>query len=271
MKEGWDERPLLELDNVAGGYGNLRVLHGVSVKVEAGEGVLVAGPNGAGKTTLLRAVMGSIDVAGGTIKVVGSDLSLAPQWRRARSGLGIVPEGRRVFSRLTVHQNLVMGAHNWLHWRSPGPEFKDMLSEIVGVFPVLGERLEMPAGALSGGQQQMLAIARALMARPKILLLDEPSLGLAPLATRAVFEGLIRLRQRNPRLGVLLVEQNLSAGRLVADNAYVLRSGRVVWQKPQGRPLDLTAIAAAFFGDPISDSDNGSKVRAPEVNRSRES
>lgn len=211
---------LLDIANLVVGHGPVTALHGVSLTLQAGEIVALVGANGAGKSTLLRALMGLVPVTSGEIAFDGAPLT-GPSWARARRGLGYCPEGRRVFPGLTVEENLGVAA-------APGAS----ADGIYRLFPPLAKRRDAPGWQLSGGEQQMLAVGRALMARPKLLLLDEPSLGLSPLLTD---ELLARLRAiANDGVAVLLGEQNATAALEVADRAYVLRLGRIADQGAAG-------------------------------------
>ena len=210
---------LLELTDVTAEYGPIKALHGVSMSVEAGQIVALLGANGAGKTTTLRAISGTVS-RGGNIKFDGQSLNGVAAQQAARRGIGHVPEGRGTLVQLSVWDNLRMGAYTR----------KDNVDEdyerIFGYFPILRERRDQSAGTLSGGEQQMLAIGRALMARPKLLLLDEPSLGLAPLVVKSIFE-IVTSINRDQGVAVLLVEQNANLALKVAQTAYLLETGRV--------------------------------------------
>ncbi|TMQ19995.1 MAG: ABC transporter ATP-binding protein [Candidatus Rokuibacteriota bacterium] len=229
---------MLKIRGLAVRHGEIEALHDVSLDVGEGEIVAVIGPNGAGKTSLLRTVAGALRPARGSITIDGRPIAGAPAWRVVRHGIVLVPEGRRIFGDQTVRANLELGAVS--HGR-----FDDM-PRVLARFPALRERLEQPAGALSGGQQQMLAIARGLMARPRLLLLDEPSLGLAPRLVRETFDEVRRIRAEG--VSVLLVEQLAALALGVADRGYVLDRGRVV---AAGAARDLAAdprVVAAYLG-----------------------
>ena len=229
---------MLKIRGLAVRHGEIEALHDVSLDVGEGEIVAVIGPNGAGKTSFLRTVAGALRPARGSITIDGRPIAGAPAWRVVRHGIVLVPEGRRIFGDQTVRANLELGAVS--HGR-----FDDM-PRVLARFPALRERLEQPAGALSGGQQQMLAIARGLMARPRLLLLDEPSLGLAPRLVRETFDEVRRIRAEG--VSVLLVEQLAALALGVADRGYVLDRGRVV---AAGAARDLAAdprVAAAYLG-----------------------
>ena len=229
---------MLKIRGLAVRHGEIEALHDVSLDVGEGEIVAVIGPNGAGKTSLLRTVAGALRPARGSITIDGRPIAGAPAWRVVRHGIALVPEGRRIFADQTVRANLELGAVS--HGRF------DDLPRVLARFPALRERLEQPAGALSGGQQQMLAIARGLMARPRLLLLDEPSLGLAPRLVRETFDEVRRIRAEG--VSVLLVEQLAALALGVADRGYVLDRGRVV---AAGAARDLAAdprVVAAYLG-----------------------
>jgi branched-chain amino acid transport system ATP-binding protein len=213
--------PLLEIRNLVAGYGPIRALDGVSLDVEPGELVAIIGANGAGKTTLLMAISGVVPVRGGDIRFEGRPLAgLAPH-EIMRLGVGHAPEGRRIFARMTVRENLELGGFT----RDDRGQLSRDIEEACGLFPVLGDRMGQLGGTLSGGEQQMLAIARALVGRPKLLLLDEPSLGLAPLIVAKVFEVIASLSARG--IAVVLVEQNARAALKLAARGWVLETGRV--------------------------------------------
>jgi len=231
---------MLRLDGVTGGYGPVKVLHGIDLTVDEGEVVVVLGANGAGKTTTLRAISGVIG-SGGQMTFCGSVLPRSPE-RVAQAGIAHVPQGRGTFGDLTTEENLRLGAI----LRRDG-EIRSDLSRWYEVFPRLGERRGQAAGSMSGGEQQMLAIARAMMSRPKLLLLDEPSLGLAPLITQDLFQ---RLGQLNKEEGltVLVVEQNANLALDIGNRGYVLETGRIV---ASGAADDLRgddAIRQAYLG-----------------------
>ncbi|NBE94338.1 ABC transporter ATP-binding protein [Nonomuraea sp. KC401] len=212
----------LVVKDLTAGYGDARVLHGVGLTVGEGEICAILGPNGAGKTTLLRALSGMIK-ARGTVTLGGADLTGRPPDTLARQGVAHVPEGRGTFMPLTVEENLRLGAYV----RRRGPELEADLDRIHGYFPVLKTRLKQAAGSLSGGEQQMLAIGRALMSRPRLLLLDEPSLGLAPLVTRELFR-IVQAINAEERTTVVVVEQNAHLALGIAQQAHVLETGRIV-------------------------------------------
>jgi len=216
---------ILVLANVESAYGPIRAIRGVSLKVRAGEIATVLGSNGAGKTTILKTISGIIDPRRGSVHFKGRDITAHDPAAIVRSGLVHVPEGREVFPLLTVRENLAMGAYT----RRDRDGVARDIESAYGYFPVLRERERQPAGLLSGGQQQMLAIARALVAAPEMILLDEPSLGLSPLLTRSIFEIVVRIN-RERGTTILLVEQNAHLALEVADYGYVLENGRIVME-----------------------------------------
>jgi branched-chain amino acid transport system ATP-binding protein len=211
---------LLSIDNLRSAYGRIEALHGVSLEVRSGEIVSLIGANGAGKTTLLCAISGVQPVTAGSIRLQGRSIDGMRSHQRVALGITQVPEGRQLFAPLSVEDNLRLGAWS-RHARNLIPE----LARIYELFPMLAARRTSPAGALSGGQQQMLAIGRALMAKPRVLLLDEPSMGLAPILVEQILEIIRKLKVEG--LTILLVEQNAHAALCIADRAYVLETGRV--------------------------------------------
>jgi branched-chain amino acid transport system ATP-binding protein len=213
----------LEVRGIESGYGKIQVLWGVDVTLQEGSMVAVLGPNGAGKTTLLRTIMGIIRAWRGSVMMYGLDITSMPSHRRVELGLTMVPEGRRLFPDLTVRENLELGAYA----RRARERIVETLELVFNLFPRLKERLHQKAGSLSGGEQQMLAMARALMTRPKVLMLDEPSQGLAPKIAWEVAETLDKIR-REVGISVILVEQNVALALEKADYIYLLEQGRVV-------------------------------------------
>jgi branched-chain amino acid transport system ATP-binding protein len=217
--------PALSLAGVSSGYGRYDVLHDIELTVGPGEAVALLGPNGAGKTTLLRTVLGQVKHRRGRVEVDGTDVTTMPTYRVARGLVGIVPEGRRLFLDQTVEDNLRLGA---LHLRRDQDRVGALLRDVFTLFPVVEEYRHRPASALSGGEQQMVAIGRMMMSDPRVMLLDEPSLGLAPMAIAAMAKALRELSGRGRSL--LLVEQRVDLALQVCDRLYVLRDGRVVDQ-----------------------------------------
>jgi branched-chain amino acid transport system ATP-binding protein len=233
---------MLTLKSVQAGYGRLPVLKGISFHVRAGEVVTLIGGNGAGKTTTLRAVSGLLPPRKGSVEFAGHDLTRLTPERIVSLGLALVPEGRRVFRTLSVTANLELGAY---HRRDKGKVRQD-LEELRRRFPLLQERAQQAAGTLSGGEQQILAIGRALMARPRLLMLDEPSLGLAPLIVAQVYEILAELKAAGTT--ILLVEQNARAALKVADRGYVLETGRIILEGSARDLSDDPEVQRAYLG-----------------------
>jgi len=232
---------MLVVDNLSSAYGRIEVLHGLSLTVNAGEIVTLVGSNGAGKTTLLRAISGVQPMSGGRITFEGQAISrTAPHLRVAR-GIVQVPEGRQIFAALSVADNLRLGA-----WTRQDAAISSDIEGVYGTFPVLAEKRNVIAGALSGGQQQMLAIGRALMARPKLLLLDEPSMGLAPILVDQIFAIIGGLKRQG--ITVLLVEQNAYAALAIADRGYVIETGRISHSGSGRELLDDPRVRAAYLG-----------------------
>jgi branched-chain amino acid transport system ATP-binding protein len=233
---------MLEVADIKVNYGAAPALWGVSLKVEPGELVCVVGPNGAGKTTLINAIAGIHRVREGQLHFNGRDITQLASHKFCEAGIAIVPEGRRLFTGMSVFDNLELGsfiARAKVHR-------KESLELVLGLFPALKAKLESPAGSLSGGQQQMVAIGRALMARPQLLLLDEPSLGLAPLIVADMFRA---IRQINAQgTSVLLVEQNVAMAMQCAHRAYVVEEGRIVADGPAAEMLDRPEIRQAYLG-----------------------
>jgi branched-chain amino acid transport system ATP-binding protein len=232
---------MLDIENLRSRYGRIEVLHGISLKVEAGEIVTLVGSNGAGKTTLLRAISGVQPVSGGAVRFNGESIQRMPAHLRVKLGMAQVPEGRQVFAPLSVEDNLRLGA-----WTRRDSEIDGDIDSVYETFPLLQEKRHVPAGSLSGGQQQMLAIGRALMGRPKLMLLDEPSMGLAPLVVDQIF-GIIRsLKDRG--ITVLLVEQNAYAALAIADRGYVMETGRIALSGTGRNLLDDPSVRSAYLG-----------------------
>ncbi len=236
---------MLKVRNITTHYGRIRILKGVSVHVAPGEIVALIGANGAGKTTLINAISGLLKVQNGTIELEGRPIQNRSPERIVRAGLSQVPEGRLVFAPLSVEDNLKLGAY--LRYRGKEKEVaEETLEEVYTTFPVLKERSSQMAGTLSGGEQQMLSLGRALMARPKLLLLDEPSLGLAPLIASEIFRTIANLRDQG--VTILLVEQNARAALALADRGYVLETGSVVLQDKADRLLQNREVQRAYLG-----------------------
>ncbi|MYK57368.1 MAG: ABC transporter ATP-binding protein [Rhodospirillaceae bacterium] len=222
---------MIEVRSLAVSYGNIRAVLGIDLDVAAGEIVALIGANGAGKSSTLRAISGIEKPAGGTIRFEGRDIAGRPPHEIIAAGITQVPEGRQIFGRLSVRENLRLGAY----LRSAG-EIDAAIAEVAALFPILQDRLEAPGSELSGGQAQMLALARGVIARPRLLMLDEPTLGLAPKTAGEIFAIIRRLRADG--LTIMLVEQNLRQALKIADRAYVLESGRIVLQ---GTAAELAA------------------------------
>ncbi len=233
----------LSLSQVSAGYGRIQILHDVDLTVGDGEIVTIVGANGAGKTTLLKAVSGLIPLWGGTVTFKGSPLARSSVEARAGLGLVQIPEGRQLFGPMNVEENLELGAYSR---RRGGRPFREKRDEVFAMFPRLGERRRQQAGTLSGGEQQMLAIGRALMAEPEMLLLDEPSMGLAPLLVKEIFTTLRELNSRG--LGMLLVEQDAMIALKLAHRGMVMERGRVVLEDSASALLDNPELQAIYFG-----------------------
>jgi branched-chain amino acid transport system ATP-binding protein len=232
---------MLRVEGLKSSYGRIEVLHGIDLEVRAGELVALVGRNGAGKTTLLRALSGVQPVQAGRILLDGAPIERVPAHRRVGLGLAQVPEGRQVFGPLPVQDNLRLGA-----WRRTDDGIAADLARTYALFPILKERRGQPAAGLSGGQQQMLAIGRALMAKPRLLLLDEPSMGLAPIIADRILDVVARLRTEG--VTILLVEQNATAALAIADRAYVLETGRIVLAGTGAELLHDPRIREAYLG-----------------------
>jgi branched-chain amino acid transport system ATP-binding protein len=235
---------LLELDGVAVHYGRIQALEGVSVTVEAGEIVALIGANGAGKTTTMRAISGIRPLSAGRVVFDGEDITRLRADLRVRRGICQAPEGRGVFPGLTVLENLDMGAYTRKDRRAPA--YREDLDRVFELFPRLAERRDQAGGTLSGGEQQMVAIGRALMARPRVLLLDEPSMGLAPQIIQQIFRIISDINEAGTT--VLLVEQNASQALALAHRAYVLETGRVVQHGTGRQLLEDPAVRNAYLG-----------------------
>jgi branched-chain amino acid transport system ATP-binding protein len=229
---------LLEVESAHAGYGEFEALHGVSLRLEEGETLAVIGANGAGKSTLLKVIAGLLRPSAGHVRYDGRDVTQTPAHSRVADGISLVPEGRRVFGSLTVRENLLLGGYR----KRPGTW---TVEKVTGLFPMLQERIDARGARLSGGEQQALAIGRALMANPRLLLLDEVSLGLAPIVVRQLYAELPRIAAAGTT--VLLVEQDVAQAMAVADRALCLLTGNVSLEgKPAG--LDMDVIRRAYFG-----------------------
>ncbi len=246
---------MLRVRNVDAGYGKLAVLRRVSLHVSAGEIVTIVGANGAGKTTLLRTVAGLVRPRSGEIGFGGEEIGRAPPERIVAMGCSLVPEGRQVFATMEVRENLLLGAHVQVR-RGRRGEVAGDLERVYGLFPILKARAGQLAGTLSGGEQQMLAMGRALMARPKLVMLDEPSMGLAPLVVKDIFAIVRRISEEGTT--VLLVEQNARSALRIAHRGYVLETGRIVLQGTAEELLANRDVQRAYLG---SDVDEGTGAR----------
>jgi branched-chain amino acid transport system ATP-binding protein len=237
---------MLKIDGLRAGYGSTDVLHGISLEVPKGKVVSLIGSNGAGKTTTMRAASGMIKPKAGAVLLNGQDITGFDSYRIARSGLAHSPEGRKVFPNLSVMDNLKLGAFPRLTGSRPRGEVEQDLERALELFPRLKERQAQLAGTLSGGEQQMLAMARAVMLRPDVILLDEPSMGLAPKLVDEVFRIILELKARH--VTMLLVEQFAAAALEVSDYAYVLESGRIAVEGPAAQLKGDPAVRAAYLG-----------------------
>ncbi|MBL0147658.1 MAG: ABC transporter ATP-binding protein [Ideonella sp.] len=237
------EEILLSLANVESAYGPIKAIRGVSLKVRRGEIATVLGSNGAGKSTILKTISGVLDPTRGNVVFKGEDITAQDPAHIVRRGLVHVPEGREVFPLLSVHDNLLMGAYT----RSDRDGVARDLAQVFGYFPILKDRERQDAGLLSGGQQQMLAISRALMSQPELILLDEPSLGLSPKLTKEIFEIVVRIN-RERGTTILLVEQNANMALNAADYGYVLENGRIVMEDSCDRLREKEDIQEFYLG-----------------------
>jgi len=236
------DAPLLEVANLTTFYGDLQALFGITLRVNAGEIVTLIGANGAGKTTILRVISGIKQLAGGWLRLAGQDVSRVPAYEMVNLGVSHVPEGRQVFPFMTVKENLSLGAYT----PRARTQVYRLMEEQLALFPRLAERLSQLAGTLSGGEQQMVAIARGLMAQPKLLLLDEPSLGLAPKIVEEVFEKIQEVRRTG--ITMLIVEQNVVSGLSISDRGYVVQNGTVVLEDTATNLLHNEMVRAAYLG-----------------------
>jgi branched-chain amino acid transport system ATP-binding protein len=234
---------MLKVTGLSVAYGGLHALENVSLEVAEGEFVTIVGPNGAGKTTLLRAISGSVRGGSGRLEFRGRDVTSLAAHQRAALGIAHVPEGRRIFPSLTVLENLELGSYRRAARAQRGPGLEAVLT----LFPVLRERRQQRAGSLSGGEQQMLALGRAMMARPKLLLLDEPSLGLAPIVVNQIFEALARMKS-DDGMSVLVVEQNANLALDYAARAYLLEVGKVVVEGTSDELRANESVRKSYLG-----------------------
>ena len=233
---------MLEVDAVSVGYKDLTVVHEVSFRVAGGEVVSLVGSNGAGKTTILRAIAGLLHPTRGEIRLRGEAIHRTPPYDVVRKRVAMVPEGRQLFGRLSVWDNLLLGAYTL----DSKPEIEESLETVVSLFPVLKERRDQRAETLSGGEQQQLAIARGLMSRPQLLLLDEPSLGIMPKLVAQIFDTIHHIRDQG--VTVLLVEQNVFEALEISDRAYVLQSGRIVLEGTGAELVRSDLVREAYLG-----------------------
>lgn len=233
---------LMEIKDLCAGYGDLQVLFDISMEVGEGEVVSLVGSNGAGKTTLLRIISGLEPVKSGSITYGGKDLTQLRAYEKADYGIAHIPQGRGILGSLSVKENLIMGAYP----KSARAHMEENIEKSFEMFPILKERENQMAGSLSGGEQQMLAIARALMIRPRLLMLDEPSLGLAPIVVNDMFRIISEVAGQG--MSILIVEQNLKQALSVADRGYVLETGRIVMEGKASALLEDKAVQAAYLG-----------------------
>ena len=234
---------LLKVTGLRVAYGGIQAVKGVDFEVREGELVTLIGSNGAGKTTTMKAITGTLAAAEGDIEYMGKSIKGKGSWDLVREGLAMVPEGRGVFTRMTITENLQMGAYI----REDKPEIANDIDMVFGIFPRLKERKDQLAGTMSGGEQQMLAMGRALMSRPRLLLLDEPSMGLSPIMVDKIFEVVRDVSARG--VTILLVEQNASRALGIADRGYVMESGTVTMNGPAKELLNDPRVRAAYLGE----------------------
>ncbi|MBF0269063.1 MAG: ABC transporter ATP-binding protein [Alphaproteobacteria bacterium] len=232
---------MMEIRGMVSHYGRIQALSGIDLKIEKGELVALVGANGAGKTTMLRAISGVQPMSQGAVWFEGQDITRRKPSDRVAMGIAQVPEGRQIFGPLSIEDNLKLGAY-----RRRGPDVAADLEKVYAQFPILKQRRDQPAGNLSGGQQQMLAIGRALMSHPKLLLLDEPSMGLSPLLVEEIFRTVVELKSQGTT--IFLVEQNATAALAIADRGYVLETGKVVLQGTGRELLSNDQVKAAYLG-----------------------
>ena len=233
---------LLEVNDIRAHYGGIEALKGVSLQVEQGEVVTLIGPNGAGKSTTLRAITGLTPASGGSVVIDGEDITRVPAHEIVDRGIALSPEGRHCFARMTVRENLNLGAHR----RRRDPAVADDLARVFDLFPRLKEREKQKAGTMSGGEQQMLAMGRAMMAKPKLLLLDEPSMGIAPILVQRIYETIAEINRSG--VTILLVEQNANYALDVSQRGYVLETGRVVLEGLSANLRTDPEVQRAYLG-----------------------
>jgi branched-chain amino acid transport system ATP-binding protein len=232
---------LLEVSDIHAHYGSIEALKGVSLTVQDGEVVTLIGSNGAGKSTTLRSISGLTPASAGTITFAGEDITRVPPHEIVGRGVALSPEGRHCFSRMTVRENLDLGAH-----RRRGPEIAEDLERVFELFPRLAEREKQKAGTMSGGEQQMLAIGRALMARPKLLMLDEPSMGIAPILVQRIYQTIGEINKAG--VAILLVEQNANYALDISTRGYVLETGRVALANESAKLRNDPEVQRAYLG-----------------------
>jgi branched-chain amino acid transport system ATP-binding protein len=238
---------VLEIKDLHVAYGKVEALHGASMAVSAGQIVTVIGPNGAGKSTMLNAIAGAMAAncsMRGSVRLLGEEVAQTPIENRVAQGMCLVPENRELFTSMSVEDNLLLGSYP--RYRAKVRNYADQLDVVYALFPRLRERRKQQAGTMSGGERQMLAVGRALMAKPKVLLLDEPSLGLAPLIVKEIFHIIVRLKETG--VAVLLVEQNARAALQAADHAYVLETGDVVLEGPASQLANDPKVIETYLG-----------------------
>ncbi|WP_353189432.1 ABC transporter ATP-binding protein [Pandoraea pnomenusa] len=240
-QSGGSERAVLQVSGLTAGYGRIQALFGVEFSVGAGQLVTLVGANGAGKTTLLRTLSGVVSATSGVVQLYGEDVTRVRADKRVARGMAHVPEGRQVFSGLTVEENLILGG-----FTVSGAQRTEGMARVYDIFPVLFEKRQQLAGTLSGGQQQMLAIGRGLMSRPRLMLLDEPSMGLSPKLVQEVFDVIVRLRDSG--IPILLVEQNAHAALSIADHGYVMELGKIVVSGTGAELLGDDRVKQAYLG-----------------------
>ncbi len=239
--------PVLQVTDLHVAYGKVEALHGASITVDPGQIVTVIGPNGAGKSTMLNAIAGALPMSGtlrGRVSLLGHDLDGVPIEARVARGMCLVPEKRELFASMSVEDNLLLGSYR--RYRAREKDHADQMALVYDLFPRLRERRRQEAGTLSGGERQMLAVGRALMAKPQLLMLDEPSLGLAPLIVKEIFHIIVRLKQTG--VAILLVEQNARAALQAADHAYVLETGDMVLEGPAAELADDPKVIDTYLG-----------------------
>lgn len=233
---------MLSFENVNAGYDDLKVLFDVSLQIGEGEVVSLVGPNGAGKTTILNIISGFVPVQSGKVTFEGQDLTKIKSYQRADLGIAHIPQGRGILNTLTVRENLILGTYH----KKDRSKMEQMIDENFELFPILKERQHQMAGSLSGGQQQMLAIARSLMMEPKLLILDEPSLGLAPIVVKDMFRIISEVAKKG--MAIMIVEQNLLQALGIADRGYVFDTGRITMEGPAKVLLEDKGIKEAYLG-----------------------